>query len=58
MRDAGDRLDAAVVALRAAQREVVDAIRAARATGMTLREIADRAGVSHEQIRRITRHNR
>jgi DNA invertase Pin-like site-specific DNA recombinase len=39
----------------AADEKLRDTIRAAHAVGVSLREIAGAAGVSHEQVRRILR---
>ena len=43
------------LAYEAADRELVQAIMDARGTGMSLRAIADAAGVSHETGRQILR---
>tara|TARA_R110000824_G_scaffold11522_4_gene50243 strand:+ start:454 stop:615 length:162 start_codon:yes stop_codon:yes gene_type:complete len=43
------------LACEAADRELVQAIMVARGAGMSLRAIADAAGVSHEKVRSIVR---
>jgi|13_taG_2_1085334.scaffolds.fasta_scaffold36897_3 AcrR family transcriptional regulator len=43
------------LACEAAERELVQAIMDARGAGMSLRAIADAAGVSHETVRQILR---
>jgi DNA-binding CsgD family transcriptional regulator len=43
------------LACDAAERELVAQIRYARAQGLSLRAIADAAGVSHETVRQILR---
>jgi len=43
------------LACEAAERELVAQIRYARAQGLSLRVIADAAGVSHEKVRQILR---
>jgi DNA-directed RNA polymerase sigma subunit (sigma70/sigma32) len=43
------------LAFEAADRELVQAIMDARGGGMSLRAIADAAGVSHEKVRQILR---
>ena len=48
-------LDEARRAVEDADRELVQAIMDARGDGMSLRAIADAAGVSHEKVRQILR---
>lgn len=49
--------DAAKLNLETTQRELEESILAAAAMGASLREIADRAGVSFQRISRIVRRN-
>ena len=48
-----DRVESAARALARAEGRLHDAIREASASGATLRAIAERAGVSHTQVRQI-----
>jgi AcrR family transcriptional regulator len=55
MMDFMNDLVEARLAYEAADRELVQAIMDARGAGMSLRAIADAAGVSHETVRQILR---
>lgn len=48
-----ERVERAAAKAAVARRKLEDAIRAARSAGVALRVVADAAGVSHEQVRRI-----
>ena len=50
-----ERVEQAAFAVADAREEFETAIRAAHANGAALRTIAEAAGVSHEQVRRMIR---